>query len=78
MAEKKKLNVGSKQLERVKLKAAYNYRRRLREQEEEKRFKEALDSGNPFLFEEEAEPVADASFETSEADDDDASKKGKK
>lgn len=71
--DNKQLNKGSAHLERAKLKAAYNYKKRLREQEEEKRFKEALDSGNPFMFDDETETQIEADFA-----DDTADKKGKK
>ncbi len=44
MATPKKLNP----LDRVRAKAAFNYKKRLRDQEEVKTFKESLDAGNPF------------------------------
>lgn len=43
MAEHEKLNY----LERAKAKAAYNYKKRLRDQKEERAMKEALASGAP-------------------------------
>lgn len=44
MAEAKKLN----ELQRVQAKAVYNFKKRLREQEEEEAFKRSLEEGNPF------------------------------
>lgn len=39
-------------LDRVREKAKYNYHKRLRQAEEDRKFKEALDSGQPFEAEE--------------------------